>query len=258
MPLVTKERPRNYELVEGSGLMRFSRARMHQKRAFHIKKKYFKKPEEAAKAQPAKELYVTKKIGGDKNGGERKVLIKKPPQLLDSVKTKPKVKYGENSKKLFKNHKRYLRPTLTPGTVCIVLVGPHKGKRVVFLKQLESGLLLVTGPHKYNGYPLRRINQIYLIATKTKLDISGVKLPEHLNDKYFARSKKSIKKGETDIFAHNKQEYVVSEQRKKDQKLVDQMIIDAIKKREDKGFLKSYLKSLFELKKGQYPHNMVF
>ena len=34
---------------------------------------------------------------------------------------------------------------------------------------------------------LRRVNQRYLVATSTKLDISKVSVPENIDDKYFAR-----------------------------------------------------------------------
>jgi large subunit ribosomal protein L6e len=76
--------------------------------------------------------------------------------------------------------------TFTPGKVLILLAGKFRGKRVVFLKQLASGLLLVTGPHKINGVPLRRVNPAYVIATSTSVPLDGVNVA-NVDDKYFRR-----------------------------------------------------------------------
>lgn len=110
------------------------------------------------------------------------------PKKLASAKT------ARNSKKTAR-----LRKSITPGTVLILLSGRFRGKRVVFLKQLPSGTLLVTGPYKVNGVPLRRVNQAYVIATSTKVDLADVALPE-IDDSYFAKDKSGGKRGKEAAF----------------------------------------------------------
>ncbi|XP_076929865.1 large ribosomal subunit protein eL6-like [Bidens hawaiensis] len=148
------------------------------------------------------------------------------------------------------------KASITPGTVLIILAGRFKGKRVVFLKQLASGLLLVTGPFKINGVPLRRVNQSYVIATSTKVVISGVNV-EKFDDKYFGKKvEKKKTKGEGEFFEAEKEEKnVLPQDKKDDQKSVDAALIKSIEAVPD---LKSYLGARFSLKAGMKPHELVF
>lgn len=61
--------------------------------------------------------------------------------------------------------------------------------------------MCIPGPYKINRVPLRRVDQAYVIATQTKVDISGVNVPDGLNDDYFKRKTSDSKgKAATSIF----------------------------------------------------------
>merc|ERR1712032_48502 len=135
-----------------------------------------------------------------------------------------------------------LRPSITPGTVLILLAGHFKGKRVIFLKQLPSGLLLVTGPYAVNGVPMRRVNQAYVIATETKIDISSVNVSKY-DDSYFKGAKEETGKKELSA------DYLAN------QKAMDTALTPIIGKTKD---LEAYLKAHFSLKDGDRPHLMKF
>lgn len=96
-----------------------------------------------------------------------------------------------------------VRETLVPGTILILLAGRFRGKRVILLKSLDQGVLLVTGPFKINGVPLRRVNSRYVIATSKRVDISGVDaktLEKTSAPGYFTKDKKAEKKTEEAFF----------------------------------------------------------
>ncbi|XP_057982479.1 large ribosomal subunit protein eL6-like isoform X2 [Malania oleifera] len=222
---------RNPELVRG--IRKFSRSKMYHKRGiWAIKAKHGGVlPRHDPKPAPQKQAEKPPKFYPADD-------VKKP--LANKRKPKP----------------TKLRASITPGTVLILLAGRFKGKRVVFLRQLPSGLLLVTGPFKINGVPLRRVNQSYVIATSTKVDISAVNV-EKFDDKYFAKEvEKKKKKGENEFFETEKEEKTALPQQKKDdQKTVDAPLIASIEGVPD---LKAYLSARFSLKSGMKPHELVF
>jgi len=190
-----------------------------------------------------------------KKGGEKKVVEHKPSTRkwypADYIpKPLPSAKTLRNSKKTAK-----LRASITPGTVLILLSGRFRGKRVVFLKQLASGLLLITGPYKVNGVPIRRVNQAYVIATSTKVDLTDVTIPE-IDDAYFAKDKAVTKKSkEEQFFAQSSTAPVIAEQRKKDQISLDTSLM---KKIDAEPFLKAYLNAKFSLTKNDRVHELKF
>ncbi|GAB5033934.1 60s ribosomal protein l6 [Nannochloropsis oceanica] len=147
-----------------------------------------------------------------------------------------------------------LKAGIVPGSILIMLAGRFRGKRVVFLKQLASGTLLVTGPYSLNGVPLRRVNQAYVIVTSQAVDISAVKVPATMDDNYFARPA-DAEEGDILAAGTGKKATVVSEGRKKDQEAVDTQVLAAIKKVPQ---LDGYVKARFSLKKGVKPHEIKF
>jgi Ribosomal protein L6e/Ribosomal protein L6, N-terminal domain len=151
------------ELVPGIG--RLSRSQVYARRQLYKGRKTGTAPVKSEMA-PTKEVQV----GGEKNGGKRLVPTSKAPRFYPAE----DVRKPKQSRKTAKP--TTLRDSITPGTVLILLAGRFRGKRVVFLKQLESGLLLVTGPYKINGVPLRRVNQAYVIATSTRIDLGDFKV----------------------------------------------------------------------------------
>ncbi|KAI0320672.1 ribosomal protein L6e-domain-containing protein [Amylostereum chailletii] len=236
---------RSNELAPGVG--RFSRSQAFARRQLY---KGQKKGTAPAAETPAPTKEVT--VGGEKNGSTRTVPTAKAPRFYPAE----DVRQPKKSRKTAKPAS--LRESITPGTVLILLAGRFRGKRVVFLKQLDSGLLLVTGPYKVNGVPLRRVNQAYVIATSTKVELGEFKLDDKFTDVYFAKgAKKASKSAEEEFFSEGKpkEKEPFPEAKSADQKEVDKAILASIKKTEN---LSKYLSASWGLSKGQFPHQLKF
>jgi len=153
------------------------------------------------------------------------------------------------------HNKTKLRPSVTPGAILILLAGHFKGKRVVFLKQLDSGLLLVAGPYGVNGVPIKRVNQAYVIGTSTKVDVSKVNVAK-FGDAYFKKpAKDRSKKSEEDFFQSEPEKKELPADYVADNKALDAAlgpIIDKV------PHLKGYMATRFTLRSGDKPHEMKF
>merc|ERR1712151_1074511 len=150
--------------------------------------------------------------------------------------------------------KTVLRRDIQPGQVLILLSGRFRGRRVVFLRQLNSGLLLVTGPYKVNGVPLKRVNQAYTIATRTKVNVNAaISLVEKMDEKTFFQVNDVERKSFFEDVAEKSKR--VPEERKTLQKNVDTKVLDVVK---STPHMRQYLANRFALKNGDRPHSMKY
>ena len=150
--------------------------------------------------------------------------------------------------------KTHISAPLTSGQVVILLSGRFRGRRVVYLKNLESGLLLVTGPYKYNGVPLKRVNAAYVLPTNTTVKVDG-KVAEKIKDEFFKKVEISRQKKE-DFFEEDKKK----KERDTKERTDAQNEIDTVVKKAVDGvtMMKEYLRNRFALKDGDKPHLMKF
>ena len=139
--------------------------------------------------------------------------------------------------------------------------GPHKGRRVVVLKSLASGNLLVTGPYAVNGVPLKRVNPAFVLATSTQVSLAGVNV--NVDDAWFKRQRtwtqsqlKNASEARLKRVEQSKQaETQWKETAKQTQKTVDAQLLENIKKVEH---LKGYLGTRFTLYNNSKPHELNF
>jgi large subunit ribosomal protein L6e len=238
--------PRNHDLVRG--VSRYSRSAMFRRSGKAAVKKSGHQWKDVAAVKKA-----PKSVEKTFNKTEKRTVVTKASRFYPAENIPRPIPSRKS------HHKpAHLRSSITPGTVLIVLSGRFRGKRVIFLKQLQpSGLLLVTGPFKVNGVPVRRINQAYTIATSTKVDISGLEVPAKFDDAYFKKGKAPKKeKSEEEFFAAgSQQKKTIDAHRIADQKAFDAKVLEVVSKVPN---LAAYLNAKFSLTKGQFPHLIKF
>lgn len=252
----------------GSGVNRLSKSALKSKKGYHQRlNKSAASPKAVVDPASTAGETKTKKVGGSKNGEQRLVPVNKAAKFYPAEDTRQ----AKQSRKSSAQVQTKLRKSITPGTVLILLAGKYRGKRVVALKQLDSGLLLVSGPFKLNGVPIRRVNQAYVIATSTKVDASSISIPESINDAFFAKAKAAKTTKEGEFFGEGKDKAPVSDDKKSEQKVsvvcvilccsqsdqqsIDDALVAAVKKVDN---LAQYLKAPWGLSRSDRFHELKF
>merc|ERR1712230_343917 len=127
------------------GVEKLSRSKLYSKKGSY--KRTYPDQAGASSENVAPGKSETKKL---KNGSER--VVPKGSARSQRYYAVDEVKAPKSGRKTKVSRPTKLRSSITPGTVLI---------------------LLAAGPFKINGVPLKRVNQAYVIATSTKVDISA-------------------------------------------------------------------------------------
>uniref|UniRef100_A0A1I8FP09 SANT domain-containing protein n=1 Tax=Macrostomum lignano TaxID=282301 RepID=A0A1I8FP09_9PLAT len=245
-----RSRIRN-EQLSYSGVMLHSRARVLAKKVGGQQA-----GQEAERERPAPPLSSDRpwlrSHRGDKNGGIRqsahRAYLEAAPssssQDLRAAATSP----------------QSLHPA---GSVLILLAGRHAASGCVFLKQLASGLLLVTGAIQGQRLPAETRLPELRDRHQDSAGAGDLRLPERLNDAYFRRSQSKQKASSAAQGpVHPARRPPTSSPRSvaRTRSRSNSQVMSALVKlgRPDKKLMLAYLSSLFSLKSGQRPHDMVF
>ncbi|XP_075251261.1 uncharacterized protein LOC142343317 isoform X2 [Convolutriloba macropyga] len=195
---------------------------------------------------------------------------KKKMTLLQRKIRLSKQKYSVRPEKKHKKKGAYpkvtLRKSLTPGTIVILVAGKqvHRGRRLVFVKMLDSGHLLLAGPKGLNRMPLMPVLQNFVIATSTSIPLTdAVKTQADKIDFSMFKKLQEKKSKESGIFTDSAAKASTEPRIDPEvEKALDDALMASVenfsKDPLEKEIFTAYMRQKFTLKNGLMPHNMKF